>query len=71
YYLYNISAGDFSYKGRITHVPDGTPVYEVRGEYFILRGFYIGNNLYTISGSQLQVHDLATLAKKGSLSFGQ
>lgn len=71
YYLYNISAGDFSYKGRITHVPDGTPVYEVRGEYFILRGSYIGNNLYTISGSQLQVHDLATLAKKGSLSFGQ
>lgn len=71
YYLYDLSPGSFSYRGRVTHVPDGMPIEGVREEHVILRGFYIGNDLYTLSGSKLQVNDLATLVKKGSLSLEQ
>lgn len=69
YHLYSISRGDFKLKGRVTHVPDGTPMNGIREEDLIYRGLYIGNNLYTVSDGQLQVHDLATLDKKGSLSL--
>jgi len=69
YYLYNISTGDFTYKGRVTHVPDGISMHDIREEHLINRGFFIGNNLYTVSGGQLQVHDLDTLDKRGSLSL--
>ena len=69
YYLYNISRDDFKYRGRVTHAPDGASMYEIRNDDFIYRGFYIGDNLYTVSGGQLQVHDLGTLVKKGSLSL--
>lgn len=69
YYLYNISRDDFKYRGRVTHVPDGASMYEIRNDDFIYRGFYIGDDLYTLSDGQLQVHDLGTLVKKGSLSL--
>lgn len=69
YYLYNISTNDFSYRGRVTHIPEGTLMYDIDAADFICRGLYIGNNLYTVSDSQLQVHDLGTFAGKGRLSL--
>lgn len=67
FFLYNISSRDFSYRGRVTHVPDDISVYEISDSDFIYRGIYIGDYLYTVSEGQLQVHDLGTLVRKGSL----
>lgn len=67
FFLYNISSRDFSYRGRVTHVPDDISMYEISDSDFIYRGIYIGDYLYTVSEGQLQVHDLGTLVRKGSL----
>jgi uncharacterized secreted protein with C-terminal beta-propeller domain len=69
YYLYNISNRDFSYKGRVSHIPEGADMNEIEEDDMIYRGVYIGNNLYTFSEGKLQANDLDTLKVKGSLSF--
>jgi hypothetical protein len=53
----------------VSHVPDNAPMIDVKEEDMIYRGIYIGNNLYTFSEGKLQIHDLGTFEKKGSLSF--
>ncbi len=69
YYLYNITNKNFTYKGRVSHVPENAAMIDIEEEDMIYRGIYIGNNLYTFSEGKLQVHDLGTLDRKGSLSF--
>jgi len=69
FYLYNISRSDFSFRGRVTHIPDDASVDDVTEEDFIYRGVYIGNNLYTVSLNKLQVNDLDTLKLKASLQL--
>ncbi len=69
YYLYNITNKNFTYKGRVSHVPENAAMIEIEEEDMIYRGIYIGNNLYTFSQDKLQAHDLSTLKIKGSLSF--
>lgn len=69
YYLYNITNKNFTYKGRVSHIPEKTSILDITEDDFIYRGIYIGSNLYTISQGKLQVHDLGTLKLKASLSF--
>jgi uncharacterized secreted protein with C-terminal beta-propeller domain len=69
YFLYNITNKNFTYKGRVSHVPENAAMIEIKEEDMIYRGIYIGDNLYTFSQGKLQVHDLGTLDSKGSLSF--
>ncbi len=69
YYLYNVSNRDFSYKGRVSHVPEDIPMNEITNDDMIYRGVYIGDLLYTLSEGWLQVNDLKTLKEAGGLSF--
>ena len=60
-YLFNFSvSGGFHEIGRITQVPEGTPVQE-GSEFYINRLAVIGGYLYTLSDMQLLVTDLASL----------
>lgn len=69
YYLYNITNKNFTYKGRVSHVPENAAMIDIEEEDMIYRGIYIGNDLYTLSQGKLQAYDLSTLKLKGSLSF--
>jgi len=69
FYLYNITNDDFSFRGRVTHVPDNTSMNDVVEEDLIYRGVYIEDNLYTVSQSKLQVNDLDTFKVKGSVKL--
>ncbi len=71
YYLYNVSNSDFSFRGRVTHVRDDAEMIDIAYDDLILRGLFIGDNLYTVSEGRLQVNDLGTLTLKGSLSLQQ
>jgi inhibitor of cysteine peptidase len=69
YYLYNITNRNFTYKGRVSHVPENAAMMDIKEEDMISRGIYIGDYLYTFSREKLQVHDLGTLKLKNSLTF--
>jgi len=76
-YVYNLTLkGGFTLKGKITHY-DTTDAFQKSGQYFyggqgeITRSLFIGNVLYTISQSRLQLNDLTTMATLKVLPFGQ
>ena len=61
YLVYNINLTDgFSLKGVITHETD-TIDYKYYYYTALLRGLYIGDNLYTVSENMIKVNDLNTL----------
>ncbi|PPD58172.1 beta-propeller domain-containing protein [Dehalogenimonas etheniformans] len=76
-YVYNLTLkSGFALKGKVTHY-DSTDVFQKSGMYFyggpaeITRSLYIGDVLYTVSQSRLQLNDLGNLATLKVLPFGQ
>ena len=73
-YVYDISLENgFNLRGRVSHITDAE--YAKYGDSLgysaaaVMRGLYIGNNLYTISDYAIQAHDLATLEYKGMVLY--
>lgn len=73
-YVYNISlTGGLKYKGRITHLSQED--YLKAGDYWseqdssIKRILTIGNNLYTVSATTIQAHQINDLKLVGSLKL--
>jgi len=67
-YVYNLTLkGGFTLKGKVTHY-DTNEAFQKSGQYFyrgqgeITRSLYIGNVLYTVSQSRLQLNDLSSMA---------
>ena len=76
-YVYNLTLkGGFTLKGKVTHY-DTTDAFQKSGQYFyggsgeITRSLFIGNVLYTVSQSRLQLTDLTSMATLKVLPFGQ
>ncbi|ADJ26800.1 MAG: beta-propeller domain-containing protein [Dehalogenimonas sp.] len=76
-YVYNLTLkGGFTIKGKVTHY-DSNDAFQKSGQYFyggtgeITRSLFIGNVLYTVSQSRLQLNDLTTMADLKVLPFGQ
>ncbi|MEN8613665.1 beta-propeller domain-containing protein [Dehalogenimonas sp. THU2] len=76
-YVYNLTLKDgFTLNGKITHY-DTKEDFQKSGQYFyggqseITRSLYIGNILYTVSQSRLQLNDLTSMATLKVLSFSQ
>ncbi len=76
-YVYNLTLkGGFTLKGKVTHY-DSNDAFQKSGQYFyggqsdITRSLYIGNVLYTLSQTRLQLNDLSSLATLRVLPFGQ
>lgn len=75
-YVYDLSLdGGFSLKGRITHVKDAGELAGGGPQYggssgFVTRSLFIGDSLYTISGSAIKANDLGTLEEQASISLG-
>jgi inhibitor of cysteine peptidase len=62
----------FEERGRITHVTEEDELkrgYYFGDEYSVKRALYIGDVLYTLSGSMLKANDLATLQELKEFSF--
>lgn len=69
YWVYNINLKDgFTFKGKITHNPTSSS-YAYSRNSKLLRGLYIGDNLYTISEDLIQVNELRNLNIVSSLNF--
>jgi len=75
-YVYHLTLENgFEYVGRITHQSEEQQ--QQTGEYWywgsyntdITRSLYIGNVLYTISGSMVKMNDLSNLDEINSISF--
>lgn len=64
-YQFNLTKG-FVLKGRITHTSDPS-IWDY--SRFVNRGLYIGNVLYTLSGSTLKAHDLSTMQEMATLDL--
>ena len=63
-YVYQLDLDGFKLRGRVTHVADDSlekSGYYYGSDYSIRRAMYIGDVLYTLSGSEVQAHDLETL----------
>jgi uncharacterized secreted protein with C-terminal beta-propeller domain len=76
-YIYNLTLkGGFTLKGKVTHY-DTNEAFQKSGQYFygglgeITRSLYIGNVLYTVSQSRLQLNDLTSMATLKALPFSQ
>ncbi|XUX00520.1 MAG: beta-propeller domain-containing protein [Dehalogenimonas sp.] len=76
-YVYNLTLKNgFALKGKVTHY-DSTDAFQKSGMYFnggpaeITRSLYIGDVLYTVSQSRLQLNDLGNLATLKLLPFDQ
>lgn len=74
-YVYNLTLdGGFNLKGKVSHY-DTNDIFQKSGEYFyggqgqITRSLYIGDVLYTLSQSRLQLNDLNSLAIRKMLPF--
>jgi inhibitor of cysteine peptidase len=74
-YVYNLTLEDgFSLRGKVTHY-DTNEAFQKSGEYFyggqsdITRSLYIGNVLYTLSESRLQLNDLTSMVTLRVLPF--
>jgi len=73
-YVYDINLDDgFELRGRVTHYDDDE-VFKKSGFYFrgdskIRRTLYIGDVLYTLSGTRLQLNDLDDLERLKVLKF--
>jgi uncharacterized secreted protein with C-terminal beta-propeller domain len=74
-YVYNLTMEDgFVLRGKVTHY-DTNEAFLKSGEYFyggqsnITRSIYIGNILYTLSESRLQLNDLTSMATIRKLPF--
>ena len=73
YIVYNINLKDgFKEKGIITHDNLKTKYdYYWYGSNDIVRGLYIGDNLYTVSESYIKSHSLDKLEEKSSIEIGR
>ena len=75
-YVYDVSLDDgFDLRGKVSHYDEEDEVYKKSGYYFygdknIERSLYIGNVLYTLSNSRIQLNELDTLEKIKELNFG-
>ena len=74
-YVYNLTLnGGFTLQGKVSHY-DTNDIFQKSGEYFyggpgqITRSLYIGDVLYTLSQSRLQLNDLDNLAIIKVLDF--
>jgi len=74
-YVYNMTLEDgFNLRGKVTHY-DTNEAFQKSGEYFyggqsdITRSIYIGNVLYTLSESRLQLNDLTSMVTLRVLPF--
>ncbi|MDY6965325.1 MAG: beta-propeller domain-containing protein [Halobacteriota archaeon] len=74
-YTYDVSLDDgFDLRGKVSHYDEDDEVYKKSGYYFygdknIERSLYIGNVLYTLSNSRIQLNELDTLEKLKELNF--
>jgi len=59
-YVLDVTAGEISVRGRITHVENGDLWDTVR---HVVRSFYVGDFLYTVSGSLVKVSSIGDLAE--------
>lgn len=60
-YVFDVSPGGFSLRGRITHVPENSSEYHFYGPHSVKRSLYIDNYLYTISDSLIKISGLSDL----------
>ena len=74
-YVYDVSlAGGIVLKGRITHIDNPAELSD-HGYYYydsssaVQRSLYIGNSLYTVSGSKVKINDLGTLGDQGTIKL--
>ena len=68
YFVYNIDLNGFDLKGTITHDKSKRDYYNYY-EYKLLRGLYIGNNLFTVSEDYIKVNKLDDLSQISSLNL--
>jgi hypothetical protein len=71
-YVFRLTlTGGFELRGEITHQENATwqepypqpfPYYGVDSNYYVNRALYIGNTLYTISNSRVQLNSLDNLS---------
>ncbi len=63
-YVFRATASGFTFRGGITHAENATNAYYYGIDYGqqVNRALYIGNTLYTVSNSKVQLNSLDTLA---------
>lgn len=72
-YVYGLDLNEgFQLKTRISHY-DTTSITDNNWDYqkHVSRLIYIGDNLYTLSNSKIEAHDLNSFEKKGQIKFGK
>ena len=68
-YVFQITTDSLTFRGGITHIPDGSPNNSMTVALTISRELYIGGFLYTISGAMIGMNSLSDLQSIGSVSL--
>ena len=68
-YVFQITTNTLTFRGGITHIPDGLPPSPMTSPLTITRELYIGGILYTISSAMIGMNSLSDLQVVGSLSL--